>query len=69
MVIILILRKDIFVFIIHIYNIFTHLLIYFYRKCPSDLIVFLTQRIINNLRVKWTVEPEKFGYRNEKQGL
>lgn len=43
--------------------------IYFYRKCPSDLIVFLTQKIINNLRVKWAAEPEFFGYRREKDGL
>lgn len=43
--------------------------IYFYRKCPSDLIVFLTQKIINNLRVQWAAEPKLFGYRPEKEGL
>lgn len=43
--------------------------IYFYRKCPSDLIVTLTQIIINNLRVKWAAEPKSFGYRFDKQGL
>ncbi|XP_060863505.1 LOW QUALITY PROTEIN: uncharacterized protein LOC132940102 [Metopolophium dirhodum] len=37
------------------------------RKCPSDLIVFLTQKIINNLRVQWAAEPKLFGYRPEKE--
>jgi len=41
----------------------------FYRKCPSDLIVFLTQKIINNLRIQWAAEPKLFGYRPEKEGL
>lgn len=41
----------------------------FYRKCPSDLIVFLTQTIINNLRIQWAAEPKLFGYRPEKKGL
>uniref|UniRef100_A0A2H8TSK1 Protein phosphatase 1E n=1 Tax=Melanaphis sacchari TaxID=742174 RepID=A0A2H8TSK1_9HEMI len=36
------------------------------RKCPSDLIVFLIQKIINNLRVQWAAEPKLFGYRPEK---
>ncbi|XP_022178791.1 protein PFF0380w-like isoform X2 [Myzus persicae] len=37
------------------------------RKCPSDLLVFLTQKIINNLRVQWAAEPKLFGYRPEKE--
>lgn len=41
----------------------------FYRKCPSDLMVYLTKKIINNLRVKWAAEPKLFGYRPEKKGL
>lgn len=44
-------------------------IIYFYRKCPSDLEVFLTQKIINNLRVKWAAEPLLFGFRPAKEGL
>lgn len=41
----------------------------FYRQCPSDLMVYLTKKIINNLRVKWVAEPKLFGYRPEKKGL
>ncbi|XP_050443461.1 uncharacterized protein LOC126847356 isoform X2 [Adelges cooleyi] len=37
------------------------------RKCPTDLIVCLTQKVINELRVPWTVEPQSFGYRPEKK--
>lgn len=42
---------------------------FLYRKCPSDLIVFLTQTIINNLRVQWAAEPNLFGFRPIKEGL
>ncbi|XP_050523067.1 uncharacterized protein LOC126895345 isoform X2 [Daktulosphaira vitifoliae] len=37
------------------------------RQCPMDLIVRLTQKVINELRVPWTVQPEEFGYRSEKK--
>lgn len=31
--------------------------------------VFLTQKVINNLRVQWAAEPKLFGYRVDEEGI